>query len=201
MMHVTTQQNRNQAGSSVHAPEQSPSLLLPRSSSHCWGSHECFIYSGERHSPGWQTTGAVPPYSSSARWCRLSCRRQLATGFQTLSCGERSNSAESLRHGATRLQGRRIVTSIHLRYDFIMDVLSQVRGHALVDAAQNRLSRNLSLDERGELVRAACRSAARLYASRIASGLPPRVREEWPRSTWDFLNRHARRIASERAPT
>jgi hypothetical protein len=53
----------------------------------------------------------------------------------------------------------------------------------------------LTLDERGRLVRAACRSAALLYESRIASGLPPRIREEWPLSTWEFLKHHARRVS------
>ena len=72
---------------------------------------------------------------------------------------------------------------------------AQIDAHERADAESSRRFRMLSLDERGRLVRAACRSAALLYESRIASGLPPRIREEWPPSTWEFLKRHACRVS------
>jgi hypothetical protein len=82
-----------------------------------------------------------------------------------------------------------------------MDILAQVRGHALAEVEHSKQFRQLSLDERGKLVRAACRGVTRLYEGRIASGLPPRIREEWPRSTWEFLKRHARRTSSGNTET
>jgi hypothetical protein len=54
--------------------------------------------------------------------------------------------------------------------------------------------RTLSLQERGELLAAACRAAARLEGSRLRMGLPPSRPAPWPASTWDFLAESARRV-------
>jgi len=54
-----------------------------------------------------------------------------------------------------------------------------------------RWLRSLSMEERGELLVIACRTAALIERSRIASGLPPTEREPWPESTWEFLRKHA----------
>jgi hypothetical protein len=78
---------------------------------------------------------------------------------------------------------------------------AQIDAHKRADAESSRRFRTLSLDERGRLVRAACRSTAVIYESRIASGLPPRIRQEWPPSTWEFLKRHARRVSGRDSET
>jgi hypothetical protein len=51
--------------------------------------------------------------------------------------------------------------------------------------------RDLTLDERGELLAAVCRDAALLERSKIESGLPPSVPAPWPASTWEFLRKAA----------
>ena len=65
---------------------------------------------------------------------------------------------------------------------------------------QVALFRSLSLDERGELIVAACRAAAQIEEGRLASGLPPSQPAPWPESTWQLLRRYApngQRRASE----
>jgi hypothetical protein len=65
---------------------------------------------------------------------------------------------------------------------------------------QVELFRSLSLDERGELIMAACRAAAQIEQGRLDSGLPPSQPAPWPESTWQLLKRHApngQRRASE----
>jgi len=65
---------------------------------------------------------------------------------------------------------------------------------------QVELFRSLSLDERGELIVAACRAAAQIEEGRLASGLPPSQPAPWPESTWQLLRRYApngQRRASE----
>jgi len=55
--------------------------------------------------------------------------------------------------------------------------------------------KKLPLRERGELVAAVCRAAAKVHAGRIASGFPPARPTPWPDSTWALLKRltaHAR---------
>lgn len=54
--------------------------------------------------------------------------------------------------------------------------------------------KNLSPQERGELLIAACRGAAEIEASRIQMGLPPSQPAPWPESTWSFLAEAARRV-------
>ena len=57
--------------------------------------------------------------------------------------------------------------------------------------------RKLSLDERGELLMAACRAAAEIEASRLRMGMPPTRRAPWPESTRKFLAEAARRVREE----
>ena len=47
------------------------------------------------------------------------------------------------------------------------------------------------LEQRGELIIAACRAAARIEQGRLASGLPPSSPAPWPESTWRLLRAHA----------
>jgi hypothetical protein len=70
-----------------------------------------------------------------------------------------------------------------------MDRTSQAQQ----DANQREFTRlrELSLEERGRMVHAACRAAAQLAASRRAAGLADPVPAPWPASTLDFLKRHA----------
>ena len=49
--------------------------------------------------------------------------------------------------------------------------------------------RSLSLEERGRILGAVCRAAARLERSRLANGFPPSQPVPWPESTWEFLRR------------
>ena len=51
--------------------------------------------------------------------------------------------------------------------------------------------RSLSLDERGDLIIAACESAAIIAESRKAMGFPPVEPAPWPESTIEFFRRHA----------
>jgi hypothetical protein len=60
-----------------------------------------------------------------------------------------------------------------------------------------RRLQQLSLQERGELLMAACRAAAEIEASRLCMGLPPARPAPWPESTWMFLAEAARRVGKE----
>jgi hypothetical protein len=51
--------------------------------------------------------------------------------------------------------------------------------------------RALSLEERGRLIKAACRTTAAILTSRRAMGLPDPAPAPWPDSTWEFLRKHA----------
>jgi len=57
-----------------------------------------------------------------------------------------------------------------------------------------RRLRELSLEERGRMLHAACRAAAQLAAARSAAGLPDPVPAPWPASTFEFLKRHAAHV-------
>lgn len=64
---------------------------------------------------------------------------------------------------------------------------------AIVRAKDDReTTRNLTMQERSRLIKAACRAAARIERSKIASGLPPSRPVPWPESTWQLLKEHAR---------
>jgi hypothetical protein len=51
--------------------------------------------------------------------------------------------------------------------------------------------RQLSLEQRGRMIEAACRDAALIQASRIRQGLRTGEPAPWPSSTWEFLRKHA----------
>jgi len=61
------------------------------------------------------------------------------------------------------------------------------------EADRVRRLRGLTLAERGEMLRAACRTAAVMAQSRAACGLPPAEPAPWPASTWEFLAACARK--------
>ena len=69
-----------------------------------------------------------------------------------------------------------------------------------IDALERRdieRLRKLSLQERGELLMAACRAAAEIESSRLRMGLPPTRPVPWPESTRKFLAEAARRAREE----
>lgn len=68
--------------------------------------------------------------------------------------------------------------------DLDIENISRLKG-------QVELFRSLPLDERGELIIAACRAAAQIEQGRLASGLPPSQPAPWPESTWQLLRRYA----------
>jgi hypothetical protein len=60
-----------------------------------------------------------------------------------------------------------------------------------LDADEISRLRSLTLEERGEMILSACRSAALIEQGRIESGLGPSQPLPWPRSTLAFLKKHA----------
>lgn len=62
-------------------------------------------------------------------------------------------------------------------------------GEREQDALEAERLRSLSGRERGEMVAAVCRAAAKIHAGRIASGLAPSEPTPWPDSTWALLKR------------
>jgi hypothetical protein len=60
--------------------------------------------------------------------------------------------------------------------------------------------RALTLEQRGEMIAAACRTAMKIEQARIQSGLPPTTPASWPASTLEFLKKHARRCREPRIP-
>lgn len=83
---------------------------------------------------------------------------------------------------------------------------ARVRAEAMAAGlraeAADRLTRlqALTLAERGEMLRAACRTAAVIAESRAGCGLPPVEPAPWPDSTWDFLAACARRVRDKTNP-
>lgn len=65
---------------------------------------------------------------------------------------------------------------------------------AAVRAAEKDVAglRALTLKERGEMVLSACRTAALIRQSRVRAGLPDVLPAPWPKSTLEFLRKHAR---------
>lgn len=64
------------------------------------------------------------------------------------------------------------------------------------DANEQELRRlqDLSLEERGWMLHAACQAAAQILADRRAAGLPEPLPAPWPASTREFLERHAAHV-------
>ena len=69
-----------------------------------------------------------------------------------------------------------------------------IDSHEAAGNADAANAKQLSLRERGLLVMAACRSAAAIYRSRLAAGLPADQPAPWPESTWEFLKTQARNV-------
>jgi hypothetical protein len=70
---------------------------------------------------------------------------------------------------------------------------------AKLEAGDVEALRKLSLDERGKLLAAACRTAVAIEANRIKMGMPPTEPAPWPQSTWNFLGECARRVRVSKA--
>jgi hypothetical protein len=68
------------------------------------------------------------------------------------------------------------------------------KGQTDANEVEFRRLRELSLEERGRMLHAACQAAAQLVASRRAAGLPDPMPAPWPASTFEFLKRHAAHV-------
>jgi len=75
-------------------------------------------------------------------------------------------------------------------------VEKQADAHAAADRQALARLRALTMDERGQLIEAACEAAAIIHRSRLAAGLADVEPAPWPASTWDFLRKHAARVRS-----
>ena len=69
--------------------------------------------------------------------------------------------------------------------------LDIAKGELEQDAEEIEHLRGLSDRERGALIGAACRAAAKIEEGRAKSGLPPLPPDSWPPSTWELLRKHA----------
>ncbi len=67
----------------------------------------------------------------------------------------------------------------------------QVAGHQATEEEDLARLRSLSMEERGQLIKAACEASAEIERSRRAAGFPPIKPDPWPESTWEFLRKHA----------
>jgi hypothetical protein len=81
--------------------------------------------------------------------------------------------------------------------DPVAAIEGQIQAHEAAHAADLARLRTLTMQERGQLIEAACEAAMVVYRSRLAMGLPPAERDPWPASTWEFLKRHAARARGE----
>ena len=54
---------------------------------------------------------------------------------------------------------------------------------------ETRRLRSLTLEQRGEMLIAACELASEIEAARLRAGLPPSQPAPWPESTWEFLRK------------
>jgi hypothetical protein len=59
------------------------------------------------------------------------------------------------------------------------------------------LLRSLTMEERSQMLVAACRTAMELECQRVARGLPPTESELYPQSTWDFLRKQAKQCRED----
>ena len=67
----------------------------------------------------------------------------------------------------------------------------------ILERRDEKRFRHLSLEERGELLASACRTAAAIEESRRQMGFPPSRPAPWPESTWKFLAECARRARGQ----
>jgi hypothetical protein len=61
--------------------------------------------------------------------------------------------------------------------------------------------RNLTMEERGELIMAKCREAAEAELARIAAGLPPTPEEPIPESTLELFRRGIAQLRAKETAT
>jgi hypothetical protein len=67
--------------------------------------------------------------------------------------------------------------------------LAIAQGERDEEAREIAFLRTLSDRERGAMIAAACRAAAKIEEGRIKSGLPPIPPDSWPASTWELLRK------------
>ncbi len=72
----------------------------------------------------------------------------------------------------------------------------QAAAHVAAKTGNFARLRALSMHERSHLIESACESAAVIYRSRLAAGLPGVKRAPWPASTWEFFRKQAARVRS-----
>ena len=72
----------------------------------------------------------------------------------------------------------------------------QAAAHVAADAGNLARLRALTMQERSRLIESACETAAVIYRSRLAAGLPGLQRAPWPASTWEFLRKQAALVRS-----
>lgn len=72
-----------------------------------------------------------------------------------------------------------------------------IEAHEAAHQADSETVRELSFRERGAVLMSVCRSAAEIYRSRLAAGLPPEQPAPWPESTWQFLKAQAQRAQQQ----
>lgn len=66
---------------------------------------------------------------------------------------------------------------------------SQIDAHERAHADERKRLRTLSMEERAQMVSAVCRTAAHIYAARLAAGYPPVRPQPFPASTLEFFKR------------
>jgi len=72
----------------------------------------------------------------------------------------------------------------------------QAAAHVAAETGNVARLRALSMHERSRLIESACETAAVIYRSRVAAGLPGIQRAPWPASTWEFFRKQAARVRS-----
>jgi len=70
-------------------------------------------------------------------------------------------------------------------------IRAQVQGQERLNREDISYLRGLTTKQRGELVAAACKTAAAIRRSRLEAGLDDIEPAPWPASTWEFMRRHA----------
>ena len=70
----------------------------------------------------------------------------------------------------------------------------QAAAHISAESGNIARLRALSMHERSRLIESACETAAVIYRSRLAAGLPGVQRAPWPASTWEFFRKQAARV-------
>jgi hypothetical protein len=77
------------------------------------------------------------------------------------------------------------------------DINIHVDAIAALERSARQRSMRLSIEERGDLLAAACSAAAKVEASRRAMGFPPAEPAPWPESTRAHLKEWTRRARQQ----